>query len=129
MHHDLERVLRSAFTAVLIAAGAGFGLDATADEVDQRLAEARKAMDQRDFDRVLAILDPVKNPDGTRSEMVELVRRDAAREKENQRALGMAGQALDEGHCDAADRILPTIHETVIFRDDWSKVRARVEQC
>ena len=129
MHDDLERVLRSVVTAVLVAAGAGFGLDAAADEVDQRLADVRKAMDQRDFNRVLAILDPVKNPDGTRPEMVRLVRRHAAQEKENQRALGMARQALDEGHCDAADRILTTLQETVSFRDDWSKARARVEQC
>jgi len=129
MHDDLERVLRSALTAVLVAAGAGFGLDAAADEVDQRLAEARKAMDQRDFDRVLAILEPVKNPDGTRSEMVEVIRRHAAQEKENQRLLDTAGKALDEGHCDTADRILIRIHETVSFRDDWSKARARVKQC
>src|SRR4051812_31872537 len=111
MHHDLVRALRSALTAALIAAGAGFGLDAAADEVDQRLAEARKAMDQRDFDRVLAIVDPLKNPDGTRPEMVEVIRRHAAREKENQRALGTAGKALDEGRCDTAVRILNTIQE------------------
>ncbi|HEY8209222.1 MAG TPA: hypothetical protein VIG99_17150, partial [Myxococcaceae bacterium] len=66
---------------------------------------------------------------GTRPEMVELLRRHVAQEKENQRGLGMAQQAIADGNCESAERMLIATRETLSFHDDWARTSGQVEKC
>jgi len=99
-------------------------------DVESRLAAAQKAMDKQDFDQVADILEPIKNPDGTRPGPVEDLLKQAAEEKENHRKLGQAVKEMNSGNCEAAEKLLAESQGTLSFATDWQGTRAKLEkQC
>jgi tetratricopeptide (TPR) repeat protein len=97
-------------------------------DVDARLRSAQQAMDKQDFDRVEDILEPLKNPDGTRPEKVEELLRQAAEEKENKRKLDRAQKEVNGGNCEAAEKLLAESQGTLSFADEWQKAHKSLEK-
>jgi ABC transport system ATP-binding/permease protein len=99
-------------------------------DVESRLAAAQKAMDKQDFDQVEDVLEPIKNPDGTRPGPVEDLLKQAAEEKENKRKLTQAAKEMNSGGCDAAEKLLAESQGTLSFATEWQNTRAKLEkQC
>jgi len=100
------------------------------NDVEARLAAAQKAMDKQEFDQVADILEPIKNPDGTRPGPVEDLLKQAAEEKENHRKLGQAVKEMNSGNCEAAEKLLAESQGTLSFATDWQSTRGKLEkQC
>jgi pSer/pThr/pTyr-binding forkhead associated (FHA) protein len=99
-------------------------------DVESRMAAAQKAMDKQDFDQVEDILEPLKNPDGTRPEKVEDLLKQARDEKENKRKLAQAVKEMNSGNCEAAEKLLAESQGTLSFATEWQGTRAKMEkQC
>jgi len=100
------------------------------EDVEPRLKAAQVAMDRRDFDQVLDLLEQVRNPDGTRAATVEDLLRRAAEEKENKKDLAMAARQLNAGSCEAAEKTLAGSQGTLSFATEWQATKARLDrQC
>jgi len=99
-------------------------------DVEARLAAAQKAMDKQDFDQVEDILEPIKNPDGTRPGPVEDLLKQATEEKENRRKLTQAVKEMNSGNCEAAEKLLAESQGTLSFATEWQSTRGKLEkQC
>jgi pSer/pThr/pTyr-binding forkhead associated (FHA) protein len=99
-------------------------------DVDARLKAAQQAMDKQELDQVIDILDPIKNPDGTRPAKVEDLLEQAVDEKENKRKLAMAVKELNAGSCDAAEKLLAESQGTLSFATEWQSTKAKLDkQC
>lgn len=99
-------------------------------DVESRLAAAQKAMDKQDFDQVEDILEPIKNPDGTRPGPVEDLLKQATEEKENHRKLAQAVKEMNSGNCEAAEKLLAESQGTLSFATEWQGTRSKLEkQC
>ncbi|HVE83457.1 MAG TPA: FHA domain-containing protein [Myxococcales bacterium] len=99
----------------------------TAD-VESRLKAAQQAMDKQEFDQVQDILEPLKNPDGTRPEKVEELLRQAGEEKENKRKLGLAAKEMNAGNFDSAEKLLAESQGTLSFATEWQTARSRLDK-
>ena len=99
-------------------------------DVEARLKAAQQAMDKQEFDQVIDILDPIKNPDGTRPAKVEDLLKQAVDEKENKKKLALAGKELNANSCDAAEKLLAESQGTLSFATEWQATKARLDkQC
>jgi Tfp pilus assembly protein PilF len=96
--------------------------------VESRLKAAQQAMDKQEFDQVQDILEPLKNPDGTRPEKVEELLRQAGEEKENKRKLGLAAKEMNAGNFDSAEKLLAESQGTLSFATEWQTARSRLDK-
>jgi len=94
---------------------------------EAKLKGARTAMEAREFDRAVDILESITNPDGTRPGDVEDLLTQARTELTAKKALGLAQRELGAGRYNQAETLLAQAQGTVSFIKEYEQLKAKLD--
>ncbi len=95
-------------------------------ELQQKMKDARAAMDARDFPRAVALLEDV--PEDARPADMKDALEQARVEVAAKRNLDLAQKALDENQLEEAANLLAQAQGTLSFAKEYEKLKAKVDQ-
>jgi len=93
----------------------------------QKVQAARSAMEARDFDKAVDVLESAHNPDGSRPKDVEDLLKQARQESTAHRALNQANKDFTAGRLESAAEDLKQASSTVAFASEYEQLKAKLD--